>query len=181
MGYFSKTWVLGWATLGLATFSQAPEFSQQYKQRLGGAINELATVVRQFDEDATSQGLTRQEALDTLKTSQEEFPRKRGTSIAKAINRFENLLSQRQTMEAAGPFMQPVHLLRYPDAKLMAGTLEAYKPGIQLTAEGALWGLLGGGLLGAAGRVPVSAGRRRSRKKREPRVTPNPLSEDEMP
>jgi len=78
VGYFSKTWVLGWATLGLATFSQAPEFSQQYKQRLGGAINELATVVRQFDEDATSQGLTRQEALDTLQTSQEEFPRKAG-------------------------------------------------------------------------------------------------------
>lgn len=31
-------------------FSQAPEFAQQYRQRLGGAIDELTTSIQSFDE-----------------------------------------------------------------------------------------------------------------------------------
>ncbi len=159
------------ASLGVATFSQAPEFSQQYKQRLGGAINELATVVRQFDENAASEGLSREEALQTFDSTTEEFPRKHAESMRSTINRFESLLLQRKAMEDAGPFMQPVHILRYPDTDLLTGAFNAYKPGIQLTGEGLLWGALGGGLLAGAGRLPVSVARRRARKRREPRVT----------
>lgn len=33
-------------------FSQAPEFSQQYYQRIGGAIDELQRGRQQFDENA---------------------------------------------------------------------------------------------------------------------------------
>jgi len=38
--------------------------------------------------------------------------------------------------------MQPVHLLRYPDAKLMAGTLEAYKQGFSSPLKALYGGFL---------------------------------------
>ena len=31
--------------------SQTPEFAQQYRQRLGGAVDELQRIVLQFDDD----------------------------------------------------------------------------------------------------------------------------------
>jgi hypothetical protein len=39
-----------------ALFGQAPEFAQQYAQRLGGAIDELDRIVRHFDEDSRRSG-----------------------------------------------------------------------------------------------------------------------------
>jgi len=39
--------------------SQIPEFAQQYRQRLGGAIDELNRMIAQFDSEAAGQSLTR--------------------------------------------------------------------------------------------------------------------------
>lgn len=171
MGFFSKSWTFGIASLGVITFSQAPEFSQQYKQRLGGGINELASVVNQFEKDAAGQGLSRAEALEALNNSSENFPRTRGKSMAAVFNRYESLLAQRKAMEEASPIMQPLHLIRSPDGETFSGTLNAYKPGVQLTLEGIVWALLGGGLLGAIGRAPISASRYTARKRREPKIS----------
>ena len=43
--------------------SQFPEFSQQYAQRLGGAVGALSEVVADFDASAVAEGLTRPQAL----------------------------------------------------------------------------------------------------------------------
>ncbi|MBR7518809.1 DUF2937 family protein, partial [Mycobacterium tuberculosis] len=40
-----------------ATLSQAPEFAQQYRQRLGGAVDELQTIIARFSADAARLGL----------------------------------------------------------------------------------------------------------------------------
>lgn len=50
---------------GAAT-SQFPEFSQQYAQRLGGAVDALAEVVADFDASAQAEGLTRTQALEQM-------------------------------------------------------------------------------------------------------------------
>jgi hypothetical protein len=42
--------------IGIAA-SQVPEFAQQYRQRLGGAIDELARVIGEFDSDAARMNL----------------------------------------------------------------------------------------------------------------------------
>jgi len=52
--------------MGAAFFAQAPEFAQQYRQRLGGAVEELRRVVVQFDADAAQYGLSRSEAMRAL-------------------------------------------------------------------------------------------------------------------
>ena len=43
---------------GGVSLSQFPEYSQQYIQRLAGAVDELTLFVEGFDADATSVGLT---------------------------------------------------------------------------------------------------------------------------
>ena len=51
------------AVLGGASASQFPEYSQQYLQRLSGAVEELTRVTTDFDRTAQDSGLTREEAL----------------------------------------------------------------------------------------------------------------------
>jgi hypothetical protein len=43
--------------------SQAPEFAEQYRQRLGGAIDELTAIVSHFEEDSLRSGYDRRMAL----------------------------------------------------------------------------------------------------------------------
>ena len=55
--------VLAGGVLGAASVSQFPEFSQQYTQRLGGAVDALGQVVADFDASAAAAGLDREAAL----------------------------------------------------------------------------------------------------------------------
>ena len=43
--------------------SQGPEFAQQYRQRLGGALEELNRIVFDFDDEVRRQNLTRADGL----------------------------------------------------------------------------------------------------------------------
>ena len=62
----SKVITLAGGVAGAASFSQFPEFSQQYIQRMGGAVDELTRFVAEFDADAAELGLSRQAALVDL-------------------------------------------------------------------------------------------------------------------
>jgi len=67
--------------VGAMISSQAPEFMQQYKQRLGGAIDELAQVVRHFDNDANKAGMDRASAIERYTRSGDSFFVQRGHSM----------------------------------------------------------------------------------------------------
>lgn len=51
---------------GAAGVSQFPEYSQQYMQRLGGAVDEFLRFMDDFDKDAASLDLSRDAALVDL-------------------------------------------------------------------------------------------------------------------
>jgi Protein of unknown function (DUF2937) len=44
--------------------SQLPEFAQQYRQRLGGALDELMRMIGQFDTEVAARSLNRSQGLD---------------------------------------------------------------------------------------------------------------------
>lgn len=46
------------ALLGGVFFSQAPEFAQQYRQRIGGALDELKIMISEFDAQPTTTAST---------------------------------------------------------------------------------------------------------------------------
>lgn len=148
MGPARLTLVLLLAIAGGTTGSQAPEFSQQYLQRLGGAVSELRIVAQAFDRDASADGLDRQAALNRLKQSDDTLTRRRGNSMAETFERYENLAAQYDALQAARPIIRPIEMLRYPDPKIIREAWDIYNPAAPLTRPGLAWGLMGTGVLG---------------------------------
>ena len=144
MGIKSKLVTIVAGLIGLSSFSQAPEFSQQYRQRLGGAVQELGVVVEDFDRNATSALLTRKDALSKLKNSTEQFVQDRGSSMGKTIDRFTKLGIQQSKLNIANGYMKPIYVFQNPDLEIVKGAWSIYQPAIPLNKEGAVYGGLGG-------------------------------------
>ncbi|MEP7241449.1 MAG: DUF2937 family protein [Devosia sp.] len=128
--------------LGLG-FSQFPEFAQQYEQRLGGAVDELRTIVADFDSDAQRFGLTRQQALARYAISSDGFLVGRGLSMDRTLARYDRLSQSLADLGNAGPLERVAHLRDYFDGDVAARAWEAFKPAVPVTPEGIAWGLSG--------------------------------------
>ncbi|HEX4297760.1 MAG TPA: DUF2937 family protein [Devosia sp.] len=136
--------VLGGLALAVG-FSQFPEYAQQYEQRLGGAVDELATITADFDTDAQKFGLTREQALQRYATSPDSFLVGRGTSMQRTLTRYGALSADLADLRGAGPLQRLVHLNDYFDSDVGARALADYKPAVPVTAEGFTWALAGFG------------------------------------
>jgi hypothetical protein len=116
--------------------SQLPEFAQQYRQRLGGAIDALEQVMADFRRDAADYGLTVPEAIDRQKASADPFIQARGASIERASQRLVHLKDQKSDFEIASPFERIFILVQSPDRELAQATAEDYAPAIPVTPVG---------------------------------------------
>lgn len=138
--------LLAMVTTGTAT-SQLPEFAQQYRQRLGGAIDALEQVMADFRQDASQHGLSVSEAIDRQKASSDPFVQARGQSMAIADARLSNLKQQQADMENAGPIRRITVFMQDVDSELAQATAEDYVPAVPVSVAGfvsAAIGALGG-------------------------------------
>lgn len=142
MGVIGRNMVLVVALGGAVGASQLPEFAQQYRQRIGGAIEELGRVVAEFDRDAAENGLTREQALEMHARSAEPLFQDRGESAAETIDRFQTLLKQRSDFASASPFWEPV-VLAYSDETTLTGTWNDFRPAVPVTIVGLGWAAAG--------------------------------------
>ncbi len=117
--------------------SQAPEFAQQYRQRLGGAIDELQTVVSRFDVDARQYGLDRSAAIARLSGNVDPLAQKRAQDARLNAARLDELVAQRDAMMQAGPFKRVLVMASDPDPAVLRGTLDSFEPAVPVTTEGA--------------------------------------------
>jgi Protein of unknown function (DUF2937) len=152
--------------------SQAPEYAQQYNQRLGGAVDELRTVVQEFDADARRNGLTRAEGLFRLENAPDRFTAERGTAQRRLIQRFDRLEAQKIAMDAPDVTSRVFAMVRSYDGQVGRGAMKDYKPALPLTLEGLFFALLGfvGGA-GVAGALSLPF-RRRPPRSVTPRTAP---------
>ena len=164
MGISSKTVTLATMIAGGAMFSQSPEFAQQYKQRIGGAIEELTSVVENFDADAKASEMSRTEALTVMSHSKDKLIQDRATSMRKAINRFTYLTKQKEQLDKAGPLEGPLYVLQYPDQKLFKDAWADYEPAVPVTTAGAAYGGFGALIFGFFARLLVLPFKRRTNK-----------------
>lgn len=143
--------------LGAVGASQAPEFAQQYAQRLGGALDELRAVVRSFDQDALREGLDRAAGLRRLEASNDPFVARRGRNVGETIRRYERLEAQQAAMEQPGAFGRVAAIAKGYDRMIARRALESFRPAIPVAAEGLLFALAGfaaGAMLGALAALP---------------------------
>lgn len=124
---------------GAAGMSQFPEFSQQYIQRLGGAVDELSRAVDNFDKDAAKVGLTRDEALSELAQGS-DLGAERSDSMAALIARHARLSADLEALKQAGPFTRASMLSHLSDSDVARRAFADYKPAVPATFEGAVFG-----------------------------------------
>ncbi len=129
--------ILAGGIIGGAAASQFPEFSQQYVQRLGGAVDALNEVVADFDSSAAQAGLTRDQALAELQGS--EFLDRRRADMQRTFDRHARLRDDLQAMQAAGPFMRAYHAAQSTDGEVARAALQAFQPAVPLTTAGGMF------------------------------------------
>ncbi|CUH64054.1 hypothetical protein TG4357_01041 [Thalassovita gelatinovora] len=122
---------------GAAALSQFPEYSQQYTQRLGGAVDELSRVVADFDTSAQAAGLSRDKALELMTGS--DFVTRRRVDMERSIARHQRLAADLAALDGAGPFMRAYHLGHIRDGDIAARAWQAYQPALPLTLEGGIF------------------------------------------
>ncbi|MEM6322177.1 MAG: DUF2937 family protein [Pseudomonadota bacterium] len=119
---------------GAASLSQFPEFSQQYLQRLAGAVDELRALVIAFDAAAQAAGISRDAALAELSGS--PFKTELQTTLAGQITRFEALSASYSALRAAEPLERLALFFRFNDPDLARRTWEDFRPGLPITRDG---------------------------------------------
>ncbi|WP_323766178.1 DUF2937 family protein [Marinovum sp.] len=131
----AKALSLAGGITGAVGLSQFPEFSQQYAQRLGGAVDELSRMVSEFEADAAAVGLSPAEALSQLSRG-ESLARARSVTMAATIERHDRLSADLAALEGAGPFTRAYFATRMTDSTIAERAWQAYKPAVPATFEG---------------------------------------------
>jgi hypothetical protein len=165
----ARTMAMAVGLMGGVAASQGPEFAQQYRQRLGGGIDELRRVVQRFDADAGASRQSREGAIDHLKANPDNLVSRQGDAMRANIERLERLERHRQALIEARPFRRLGVLVRDGDLQLMEAAYRDFEPAVPTTEEGLVAagaGFLGGWsltlLIGAGFRRLFGLGRRRA-------------------
>lgn len=152
MSRVARIIAFGLGLLGGVTASQGPEFAQQYRQRLGGAIDELRQVITRFDTDAQASGETRESAIARLRSNTDDFVSRQGAAMQANVERLGRLESHRMAMLEAGSFSRVALMVRDGDTDIMEAVSRDFEPALPVTEEGILSAAVGfiavwGGLL----------------------------------
>jgi hypothetical protein len=131
--------------------SQLPEYAQQYRQRLGGAIDELNALIARFDAEAAQSGMNEEQGIAHLQQSEDRFVQERGDQMRDAIMRRDRLARQSGDFANAGPVGRMLVLAEDFDPTVAARAYQAYEPAVPTTSEGLIAALVGfifgGGLI----------------------------------
>jgi hypothetical protein len=136
--------------------TQLPEFVEQYRQRLGGAIDELAANIARFDSDSAQQGLTESGGIDRLRGNPDRFVQQRGQQMQDNVVRLQALRDTQAKFRDDAPVARLVTFATDYDSRIARGAYSDFEPAVPTSAEGFVLGLigfvLGGSLAHLAGR-----------------------------
>jgi hypothetical protein len=128
---------------GAVLFSQAPEFMQQYLQRLGGHLAEARRQLTQFEEIARQAGRTLQELTAQYATNADPAVIGMSRLIGETDTRVVLLSASEAALRDAPVWTRPFVFLRQLDWEIVRGTAGVYKPAVPTTLEGTLYALVG--------------------------------------
>lgn len=133
--------VLCVALTGAAGGSQAPEFTQQYLQRLGGWVDSYQDRVTRLDARAKQFNMTREQYIAALQASADPKVRNEAANIASWPVYLKRYTEMQQFLQNGPVWMQPVRLVQsYRDSAfkpIVMATWKEYRFGTQFTGTGA--------------------------------------------
>ncbi|MBX9758455.1 MAG: DUF2937 family protein [Beijerinckiaceae bacterium] len=144
-----RTLALAAGIAGAVTASQLPEYAQQYRQRLGGAIDEIARIMAEFDADAARLGMSREQGIARLSSNADSFVSDRGARLREDSARLARLQRQFSSLQSAGPFARVAIMASELDTSIAQRAWGSFEPAVPMTIEGAALG--GAGFLGGYG------------------------------
>jgi len=128
---------------GAVLFSQAPEFMQQYLQRLGGHLAEARRQLAQFEDVARQAGRTLQELVAQYATNADPTVVGMGRLMGDTEKRVSALSASEAALRDASVWERPFVFLRHLDGEIANGTAGVFKPAVPTTIEGLLYALIG--------------------------------------
>ena len=129
--------------IGAVLFSQAPEFMQQYLQRLGGHLDEARRQLQQFRHTAGQTGLTLDRLISQTAANADPAVARLSGVMTDAVARADSLQAAHDALAHASLWARPFVFVRHLDSGIALATWEVFKPAVPTTTEGLLYSLAG--------------------------------------
>jgi hypothetical protein len=123
--------------------TQAPEFAQQYRQRLAGAVDELSRAVGVFYDEAAKQSLTPPAAINRLKDNPDPLARERGADVETDIVRLGRLTDALAAFRDSGIWRRLAALAGDFDIETARKAWQDFQPAIPTSADALAIGIFG--------------------------------------
>ncbi len=131
------------AVTGAVLFSQAPEFFQQYFQRLGGHLDEARRMLAQFEQTARQAGVSLDDFIRRTAANADTAVARLADTMAAAVERVQSLQAAHDALRDASAWTRPFVFLRHADWEISRATTAVFKPAVPVTLEGGLYALAG--------------------------------------
>jgi hypothetical protein len=125
--------------VGAVLFSQAPEFMQQYLQRLEGHLDEARLAVDRFKDAAAQSGMSLDQLVAGASQNPDPSMGKLGGVIRAAVARVGELDAADTALRHASVWARPFVFVAHLDRGVARATLAIYRPAVPTTAEGFLY------------------------------------------
>jgi hypothetical protein len=129
--------------LGALCFSQAPEFMQQYLQRLGGHLDEARRQLGVFENTAAQSGLSLQQFIQQTGANTDPAVARLGGVMNDAAERVSSLQSAHDALLHSALWERPFIFMRHLDVEIARATGAIFKPAVPTTTEGIAYALTG--------------------------------------
>lgn len=136
--------------VGLLLFMQAPQFVDQYTQRLGGYLQGQQEHLARYQNIADQQLAGDLASLiGDFNASEKSSVREVGNNVSQLIQQIDASTLDLQILEQGRFVSKVVHLALNMNLDIAGETLRIFTPGIPISLEGIICGLSGGILLSA--------------------------------
>jgi len=142
-GFFESLLDRAVSAAGAVVFMQIPAFLVQYKQRLGGHVDELALLIRKYKAAAADNSRTIDEYIGLhLQSDVKEFV-STGKIMSENLERFTDLSAALKSLSESKGIVKFFAFVKDIEFDIFKAALKNFVPGISFTFETLLYAAIG--------------------------------------
>jgi hypothetical protein len=131
------------AVIGAVVLLQAPQFFQQYSQRLSGHIDELKFHINAIQRIADKNGKGILEYIEKFLEQTDHDFISQGKMMQTMLDRHAELTNALLALKSATPFTRPYYFAKNFHLNITQATFQDFQPGLMLTIEGIFYAIFG--------------------------------------